>query len=221
MEESKQTAGVEGSPSKKVKLSVSDVDMEKAELSEKTGQQDNSNRGDEKINGSHSELKHSISGSSDTQPAGAEAVSTDDVGKTKKKKSKTSKEEGDAAGTSKAGEKDKEFEVPLTAINKILKAALPDGAVCTKDAKSAFSKAAGIFVLYVTACANDLAKSNKRQTITAPDIMSALTELGYGSFIPHLEATLEKMKVEAAARKSLKEKKKTSEGESENPAPLQ
>lgn len=108
----------------------------------------------------------------------------------------------------KASEKDKEFEVPLATINKILKAALPDGATCTKDAKSAFSKAAGIFVLYITACANDLAKTNKRSTITAQDIKVALNELGYGSYLPHLEATLEKMKSESAARKTAGEKKK-------------
>ena len=110
----------------------------------------------------------------------------------------------------KGTEKDKEFEVPLSAINKILKAALPEGAVCTKDAKSAFSKAAGIFVLYITACANDIAKSSKRQTITAQDITTALNELGYSSFLPHLEATLEKMKLDSANRKSIREKKKES-----------
>lgn len=102
----------------------------------------------------------------------------------------------------------KEFEVPLVAINKILKAALPDGANCTKDAKSAFSKAAGIFILYITACANELAKTGKRSTINSQDVMTALTELGYASFIPHLESTLEKMRMESIARKSHKQKPK-------------
>lgn len=108
----------------------------------------------------------------------------------------------------------KEFEVPLVAINKILKAALPDGANCTKDAKTAFSKAAGIFILYITACANELAKTGKRSTINSQDVMTALTELGYASFIPHLESTLEKMRVESIARKvhKLKPKKGQAQG---------
>jgi len=125
--------------------------------------------------------------------------------KPNKEKDATGKSEKKDAAAAKGGDKDKEFEVPLAAINKILKASLPEGAVCTKDAKSAFSKAAGIFVLYITACANDMAKGHKRQTINAQDIMSALTELGYSSFLPHLDATLEKMKMEAASRKSQKD----------------
>jgi histone H3/H4 len=97
-----------------------------------------------------------------------------------------------------------DFEVPASAIAKILKVALPEGAVCTKDARSAFSKAAGIFVLYITSCANDLARASKRSTINSQDIMTSLQELGYASFIPHLEATLEKMKHESEVRKAQK-----------------
>jgi DNA polymerase epsilon subunit 3 len=148
--------------------------------------------------------------------AGGEAASA--AAKAKKKKLKATKDQEEVVASAKGSEKDKEFEVPLAAINKILKASLPEGAVCTKDAKSAFSKAAGIFVLYITSCANDMAKSNKRHTITAQDITNALSELGYASFTPHLEATLEKMKVEAAARKSQKEQRKKPEEESSSVA---
>lgn len=114
-----------------------------------------------------------------------------------------------------------EFELPLTAVNKILKASLPEGAIATKDAKSAFSKAAGIFVLYITSCANDMAKGQKRQTITAQDIIAALNELGYSAFLPHIEATLAKMKIEAAARKSQRDlqKKKPEPGSTGEAAP--
>jgi len=146
-----------------------------------------------------------------TAPTTTTTTTKQQLGATKKKKAKQPKEQHlqeEVVSSAKGTEKDKEFEVPLAAINKILKAALPEGAVCTKDAKSAFSKAAGIFVLYITACANDMAKTNKRQTINAQDITNALTELGYSSFLPHLEATMEKMKADAAARKSSKDKKK-------------
>jgi DNA polymerase epsilon subunit 3 len=139
-----------------------------------------------------------------TVPAAAKPKKKKAAPKPKDKDASAKPEKKETAVT-KGGDKDKEFEVPLAAINKILKASLPEGAICSKDAKSAFSKAAGIFVLYITACANDMAKGHKRQTINAQDIMNALTELGYSSFLPHLDATLEKMKQEAASRKSQKD----------------
>ena len=144
--------------------------------------------------------------SKSTNPDAAAGATDPSKAKKKKPKPKEKTDKKDSAG--KASDKDKEFEVPLAAINKILKASLPEGAICTKDAKSAFSKAAGIFVLYITACANDMAKGHKRQTINAQDITNALNELGYASFLPHLDATLEKMKAEAAARKSQKDSQK-------------
>jgi DNA polymerase epsilon subunit 3 len=45
----------------------------------------------------------------------------------------------------------KAFELPQASINRITKAKLPPGVSVTKDARYAISKAAGIFVLYVTA----------------------------------------------------------------------
>ena len=32
----------------------------------------------------------------------------------------------------------------------------------------------GIFIIYLTACANDFARENKRQTITANDVLAAI-----------------------------------------------
>lgn len=42
------------------------------------------------------------------------------------------------------------FELPATTIHRIIKAALPDGVMVSKDAKTAFNKAATIFVYYIT-----------------------------------------------------------------------
>ncbi len=39
---------------------------------------------------------------------------------------------------------------------------------------AALSRACGIFVLYLTACCNDVAKDSRRTTISASDVMGAL-----------------------------------------------
>ena len=67
-----------------------------------------------------------------------------------------------------------DFDLPQASINKIIKAVLPESANVTKDARAAFTRAATIFIFYVTHCANDFCKENKRQTIFTADILNAL-----------------------------------------------
>ena len=75
--------------------------------------------------------------------------------------------------SSSAGASAVEFEPPLACVRRILKNSLPSSNV-GKDASAAFARACGIFVIYVTACANDFARENKRQTITANDVLAAV-----------------------------------------------
>ena len=60
---------------------------------------------------------------------------------------------------------------------RIVKSAIPDNIQVTKEAKQAFAKAAGIFIVYLTTCANDICKDKKKQTV-AQDILAACSELG-------------------------------------------
>ena len=80
-----------------------------------------------------------------------------------------------------------EFEPPLACIRRILKNALPASTNVGKDASAAFCRASGIFIIYLTSCANDFARENKRQTITANDVLSAikvrLLSLSYMQFL--------------------------------------
>ncbi|KAH8056257.1 DNA-directed DNA polymerase [Aureococcus anophagefferens] len=66
-----------------------------------------------------------------------------------------------------------DFEPPAACINRIVKAALPDSTQVTREAKTAFAKAAGIFIIYLTTCANDVCKDKKRQTVSAADVLQA------------------------------------------------
>ncbi|KAH8092022.1 DNA-directed DNA polymerase [Aureococcus anophagefferens] len=70
-----------------------------------------------------------------------------------------------------------DFEPPAACINRIVKAALPDSTQVTREAKTAFAKAAGIFIIYLTTCANDVCKDKKRQTVSAADVLQAFAEL--------------------------------------------
>ena len=67
-----------------------------------------------------------------------------------------------------------EFEPPLACVRRILKACLPSSTNVGKDASSAFARACGIFIVYITACANDFAREHRRQTITANDVLAAV-----------------------------------------------
>ena len=84
--------------------------------------------------------------------------------------------DGEAATTAaaksneKGGEKCPDFEPPQAVVNRIMKGVLPDSVQVTKDARSAFSRAAGVFIFYLTHCANDISKERKRSTIYASDV---------------------------------------------------
>ena len=67
-----------------------------------------------------------------------------------------------------------EFEPPLACVRRLLKHSLPSSTNVGKDASTAFARASGIFIIYLTACANDFARENRRQTITANDVLAAM-----------------------------------------------
>lgn len=67
-----------------------------------------------------------------------------------------------------------EFEPPLACVRRILKNTLPSSTNVGKDASAAFARASGIFIIYLTATANDFARENRRQTITANDVLAAI-----------------------------------------------
>ena len=75
-----------------------------------------------------------------------------------------------------------EFEPPQACVNRVIKAVLPENVQITKDARNAFTRAAGVFIFYLTHCANDISREKKRSTIYASDVLNALVELEYEHF---------------------------------------
>ena len=82
--------------------------------------------------------------------------------------------EGKSSSSNSGSNSNIEFEPPLACVRRLLKHSLPSSTNVGKDASSAFTRACGIFVIYITTCANDFARENRRQTITANDVMAAV-----------------------------------------------
>jgi DNA polymerase epsilon subunit 3 len=99
-----------------------------------------------------------------------------------------------------------EFEPPLACIRRILKNSLPKSTNVGKDASLAFSRACGIFCIYLATCANDFARESKRQTITAKDVLSAIKELDFEEFTPQLEQFLLEHRKDEKRKKDAKAK---------------
>jgi len=99
-----------------------------------------------------------------------------------------------------------EFEPPLACVRRILKNALPSSTNVGKDASAAFARACGIFVIYITACANDFARESRRQTITANDVLASVKELDFDEFSPHLEAFLDRHRAAEKSKRDAKAK---------------
>ncbi|CAN0531338.1 unnamed protein product, partial [Ectocarpus sp. 8 AP-2014] len=76
-------------------------------------------------------------------------------------------------------------------VQRVIKSVLPDNVQIGKDAKAAFSRSAGIFIMYLTACANDFCREAKRQTISAQDVMQAIKELEFGELEEPLKEYLD------------------------------
>lgn len=63
----------------------------------------------------------------------------------------------------------------------------------------------------MTTCANDYAREQKRQTITASDVLAAIKELDFDEFTPQLEAFLAQYRADEQSKKDAKAKNKAAQ----------
>ncbi|XP_062515744.1 DNA polymerase epsilon subunit 3-like [Corticium candelabrum] len=101
-----------------------------------------------------------------------------------------------------------DLNLPAAVVARLIKEALPEGVNISKEARTAVSKAASVFVLYTTACANTHAVKHKRKTLTGPDVLSAMDDMEFGQFIPILQEAVDAFKKEQKEKKEQTEKKK-------------
>ena len=105
-------------------------------------------------------------------------------------------------------EKPEDLNLPNSVIARIVKDALPDGVIISKESRAAISKAASVFVLYCTSCANNFAMQQKRKTLKDTDVLQALEDMEFEEFIPQLKECLEAFKIEQKGKKAALEKRK-------------
>jgi DNA polymerase epsilon subunit 3 len=113
-----------------------------------------------------------------------------------------------------------DFEPPPAVITRIIKSACPNTSM-TKDARSAFVRAAGIFIFYITHCANDFCKESGRSTINATDIKNAMKELDFDELAEPLESFMvayrrEQAKISKAAKDKKEQNALTTTEEEDN-----
>ncbi|VDK51583.1 unnamed protein product [Anisakis simplex] len=70
-----------------------------------------------------------------------------------------------------------ELRLPQTVISRLVKDALPPGIIVSKEARTAIARAASVFILHASTYAQDCAVANKRKTVTAADVLSAMKTL--------------------------------------------
>ena len=87
-------------------------------------------------------------------------------------------------------ERPEDLSLPKTVVAKLVKDCVPANCTVSKEANVAILKAAGVFVLYATSKANDVAKENGRKLITGNDVVKAMGEMEFDKFIKPLESSL-------------------------------
>lgn len=79
-----------------------------------------------------------------------------------------------------------DFKMPEKIVTRLLKEALPEHVVISKDAKNACCRSASIFILQLSIAAAEKAQENNRRHLDNQDVIKAVTELGLGEYAPQL-----------------------------------
>eukprot|EP01080_Neovahlkampfia_damariscottae_P000847 gene847-9096_t len=102
---------------------------------------------------------------------------------------------------------DTNYDLPKANIQRIIKSAIPEGFSLVNDSKIAFSKSTVVFIMYLTAIANEHALKNKRSTIQAEDVLAAIDDLDLSDYKEDLLKTLNTYRKGQSVKKKKKEKK--------------
>ncbi|OON17454.1 hypothetical protein X801_06708 [Opisthorchis viverrini] len=94
--------------------------------------------------------------------------------------------------------------LPNAVILRIIRDSLPDRTVVSREARSAISKAASSFILYVTSLASTHCEAAKRKTLAVGDIFAALKDMQFEHYIVELQTFLEQYRARASQKKAAK-----------------
>ncbi|KAI9225285.1 MAG: histone-fold-containing protein [Piptocephalis tieghemiana] len=103
-----------------------------------------------------------------------------------------------------------DHDLPKAILQRIIKAALPEGVLLQKDARSALSRSTTVFINYLAAEANDIAKKAGHKTIGKDDVLKAIQTLELQEFLPTMEAEYSEWKRIQDEKKAKKSQSRTS-----------
>ncbi|CAG2255653.1 DNA polymerase epsilon subunit 3-like [Mytilus galloprovincialis] len=115
-------------------------------------------------------------------------------------------------------ERPEDLNLPNAVVTRIIKDAIPEGVNISKEARLAISKAASVFVLYATSCANNLALKGKRKTISATDVINSMEDMEFDQFVEPLKQVLEEYRKEQKSKKDAASERKKKVKEEEKTA---
>lgn len=79
-----------------------------------------------------------------------------------------------------------DFKMPEKIVTKLLKEALPEDVVLSKEAKNAACRFAGIFLIQLSMTSAEKAGDSGRDRLDSSDVLLAMAELGLSEFVPQL-----------------------------------
>merc|ERR1712029_1006409 len=118
----------------------------------------------------------------------------------------------------KMAERPEDLNLPSSVVSRIIKEALPPSVKVSKEAQAAVAKAASVFVLYATSCANNVALKSHRKTIHGNDVIKAMDDMEFEKFIKPLENSLDcwKESQQKKKRDAKKEEEEQKNGDEDN-----
>ncbi|WVQ82469.1 hypothetical protein IAT38_004598 [Cryptococcus sp. DSM 104549] len=99
-----------------------------------------------------------------------------------------------------------DLELPKTTLMKLAKGSIPDNVKMQQEVLLALIKGSTLFISYLTAAAQDQAAARSGKTITASDVIKAITDLDFGP----ADTLVPLMEHELAAYRALQQKAKAS-----------
>ena len=102
---------------------------------------------------------------------------------------------------------DDELMLPKATVVKAIKERVPGDMKLGSETSEMVLECCNSLIHILSSTANDVSEKHKRTTILPEDVLHAVEELGFTSYVPALEAALDAYKSEKKEAKSLKSKK--------------
>ncbi|KAI4115035.1 MAG: hypothetical protein LQ345_004291 [Seirophora villosa] len=95
-----------------------------------------------------------------------------------------------------------DLSLPRSMVQRLAKGVLPPNTQIQKDAITAMSKGATVFVSYIADKANEITRDSNRKTISPNAVLDALAECEFADFLPRVEAELKRFNEIATGKRN-------------------